>query len=782
MKYFCWIIVLCCLSVQVSRAQKIPFSDRWQFCKEEKMGASPVMMAMGIPVLPAAGWQSVNLPHTAHLEPQVIKDQWVGVSWYRKDFTAKKEWRNKQVFLQFEGAMQTATVWLNGKELLTHTGGYLPFSINIGSALSFDSSNVLLVKLDNQDSPLVPPGKPLKDLDFCYYSGIYRNVSLLVKNDLFITDPVMEAIPAGGGLHVWYPHVSARQAEIQVATHIRNAGSQRSSYALQWQLLDKQGRIVAKAAKAGLELAPGEALKTIGQLQVNDPQRWYPDSPNLYTLKVQVRKGTVVQDEQSIRIGIRKFDLRDGQFYVNDQPILFRGTNRHQEYPYIGNALSDNAQYRDAVKIKSAGFNLVRLSHYPQADAFMDACDELGLLTIPAIPGWQFIGNETFMEHAYVDAQQLMRRDRNHASAAIWELSLNETPMPDHFMQRMVAIAKEESPAVPVITGGWIDKYYDVYFPARQHGKFPDFWKKYTGKMPLFTAEYGDWEYFAQDAGLNQANYAGLKGNERSSRQLRGDGEKRLQQQATNFQEAHNDNLQQPHLGDANWLMFDYNRGYSPDIESSGIMDISRLPKFAYYFYKSQAQPGKTPLVSLATWWNEQSDPSAIKVYSNCEEVALYLNGQLIERKKAIRDRISDKLPYPPFVFSLEQFTAGELKAIGYIGNRVVATDKVTTAGKPAAISLRYDHSGRNLKADGADIVFVYATVTDANRNPVYQAGNQLQFAVSGQGKLVGPTTLAAEAGIATVLLQSTRQAGAITVTVSGPGLAPQTLTIRSQP
>jgi beta-galactosidase len=779
MKYFCWIIVLCCLAVPGTYAQKIPFSDQWQFCKEEKPGSNPLLMAGGNPLESAAGWQTVNLPHTAHLEPVVIQSQWVGMSWYRKEFSAKKEWKNKQALLHFEGAMQTATVFLNGKELLTHTGGYLPFTIDIAAMLSFDSSNVLLVRLNNQDSPVVPPGKPLKDLDFCYYSGLYRNVWLEIKNDLFITNPVMEAIPASGGLHVWYGNVSNKMAAVHIATHIRNAGSTTHEYSLQWQLIDRQGRVVARETSGLLALAPGAAAQTNGQLQVPSPKLWHPDNPYLYTLKVQVRKGIVLQDEQTIRIGIRQFELRDGKFYVNGKPLLFRGTNRHQEYPIIGNALSDNAQYRDAVKIKAAGFNIVRLSHYPQANAFMDACDELGLLTIAAIPGWQFIGNDTFMTHAYKDAQELMRRDRNHASVAIWELSLNETAMPDHFMQRMVAIAKEESPAVPVLTGGWIDKYYDIFFPARQHGKFPDYWKKYTGKMPLFTAEYGDWEYFAQDAGLNQAGYAGLKGNERSSRQLRADGEKRLLQQALNFQEAHNDNLQQPHLGDANWLMFDYNRGYSPDIESSGIMDIFRLPKFSYYFYKSQ---GKQPMVKLATWWNEQSDPSAIKVFSNCEEVALYLNGKLVIRKKADRDRISVNLEHPPFVFALNKFTPGELKAIGYIGNKAVAVDKVTTPGKPAAIDLRWDRSGRDLKADGADKVFVYATITDSRGNPCYGSNARLDFSVTGNGQLIGAPSLQAEAGIATVLLQSTRQAGPITITVSGEGLKPQSMIIRSQP
>ena len=741
--------------------QKINFNSNWQFKNQEDFGANQATLPTESNFL-FTNWQTVTLPHTAKVEPLVVIDPWIGVSWYKKDFTPKAEWKNKKVFIEFEAIMQQAQVWMNGKLLANHSGGYLPFSIDITNEIIYGKQNRIVIKADNQDNPDIPPGKPIKTLDFCYFSGIYRNVSLIVSDNLYITDPVKANTVASGGVHVWYPEVSTKLAKVAVSTQVRNDNDEPKSFQLSYVIFDKTGSTVELQSSETITLEPKSEKTVTENLQVQMPDLWHPVHPSLYTLKVGIVENKQLKDFVSTKIGIRKFEIANERFMINGEPLLLVGTNRHQEYPYVGNAISDNAQYRDAVKIKEAGFNIVRLSHYPQSNAFMDACDELGILTIAAIPGWQFVGGDAFKQHSYQDARELIRRDRNHASVAMWELSLNESPMPDDFMQQMVAIAKEESPASKLITCGWINKFYDVFIPARQHAKFPDYWKTYSGKTPLFTGEYGDWEYFAQDAGLNQAGYAGLKSDERTSRQLRGDGEKRLLQQAANFQEAHNDNLNNPHLGDANWLMFDYNRGYSPDIESSGVMDIFRLPKFAYYLYKSQIQPDESetanannPMVKIASYWNANSDFHNLRVYSTCSEVALYLNDKLIEHKTATRDNISSQLPYPPFIFNLKTFEAGQLKAVGYIKNKIVCETVVNTAGKPACIKLTYDKSRKALKADGSDVVFVYATICDSEGNTVTESNASVQFTVNANGKLIGQNPIKAEAGIATILLQA---------------------------
>ena len=781
------VLLLLIISLSVysqNKRQKINFNGNWQTCNQEDLNPSQ----KSVPVDDSYSfrdWKTVTLPHTAKVEPLVIMEPWVGISWYKKDFTAKRDWENRKVFIEFEAVMQKAEVWLNGKLLMTHTGGYLPFTVDISNEIKYNKSNRLVVRTDNHDDPEVPPGKPIKDLDFCYYSGIYRNVSLLICDRLYITDPVQAHQPASGGIRVWYPEVTAQMATVAVSALIRNDFDQARNFELSYILFDKTGTAVTLKSSQKITLEAKSEKTILEKLQVEMPDLWHPNHPDLYTLKVGIVENNTLNDFISTKIGIRKFELVRKHFLINGDPLLFVGTNRHQEYPYIGNALSDNAQYRDAVKIKEAGFNIVRLSHYPQSPAFMNACDELGILTIAAIPGWQFTGNETFMQHSYQDARDLIRRDRNHASVAMWELSLNETPMTDNFMQQMVMIADQESPDSKLITCGWINKFYDVWIPARQHAKAPDYWKKYDGETPMFTGEYGDWEYFAQDAGLNQTGYAGLKGDERTSRQLRGAGEKRLLQQAVNFQEAHNDNLINPHLGDANWLMFDYNRGYSPDIESSGIMDIFRLPKFSYYFYRSQNQSinsattiKNSPTVKIASYWNVTSDFHNLKVYSNCDEIALYLNNILIERKTASRDNISGQLPYPPFIFNMEKFEAGQLRAEGYIKNKIICEDIIQTAGKASIINLKYDQSGKSLKADGADVVFLYATVCDANGNTITDSNASIQFTTSANGKLIGQNPVKAEAGIATILLQAGTHNKKIDIEANSENLKPAVLSI----
>lgn len=778
------LILACIFAVTCGYSQqKKLFNNGWEFVKgTDTVFSSKLLEKNSNPV----NWEKISLPHTANIEPvEKIVQQWQGICFYRKFFTVPAADKGKHIALQFDAAMQEADVYLNGNPVFKHLGGYLPFYIDISDKVIPGVENSIVIRLDNRDNPLIPPGKPLKTLDFNYYSGIYRNAWLITKEKLYISNAVAANRVAGGGVFVYYENITGRSADLVLKTEINNDFAVEKNAQVRLTFADKNGKTIKRVLSGTQAIAAGGRQTFTQTISVASPNLWSPGNPYLYQLTVEMLQDGKPLDKEVIKTGIKKVRIERDGFYLNNEKVKIRGTNRHQDYPYIGNALSDNAQYRDAYKIKLAGFNLVRSSHYPQSTAFLSACDELGIMVMDAIPGWQFVGNESFQENSFQDTRDMIRRDRNHPSIVLWEASLNESGMKKEFMEKAHAIVHEELPFPGIYSAGWRNTVFDVFLPARQHGKAPDYWKKYNKEMPLLIAEYGDWEYYAQNAGLNQTAYKDLKAEERTSRQLRGFGEKRLLQQALNYQEAHNDNLYGADLGDANWLMFDYNRGYADDIESSGIMDIMRLPKFSFYFYQSQVDPVATnafnkPMLFIASYWQDNAD-TVIKIYSNCEEVELLLNGKLLGRRQPDKDQYSTNLKHPPFTFHIPAFQAGTLTATGYINNKKVTQQLQKTPGAASAIRLRADYSGKELKAGQNDLVFVYADITDNNGTIVYNAGDPVRFSVTGDAEIVGQNPRAAEAGTATVLLKAGAKPGKIIVTASVNGIKGTALVINSK-
>ncbi|PKD44032.1 glycoside hydrolase family 2 protein [Rhodohalobacter barkolensis] len=751
------------------------FNKGWEFVKDIDPNVSDEYFDRNSSI----EWEMVSLPHTANIEPLVISDQqWQGDVFYRKFFEIDRDQAGKQFALRFHGAMHEADVWLNGEMIQKHKGGYLPFVVDITDQVEVDRENVLLVKLNNENNPTIPPGKPIETLDFNWFSGLYRNVDLLVNEKLQISDPIAADRVSAGGVLVNYTDVTDESATINIQTDIENFDSTSRNAVLKTVLRDHSGMKIAERSTDEQPISAGDHHLFQHEIEVEEPNLWSPDSPYLYELTIELHENGEAIDFWQKRIGIRTMSFtEDHQFVLNGKPLQLRGTNRHQSYPYIGYALSENAQFRDAYKIKEAGFNFIRIAHYPPDPAFLEAADELGLLFMNAIPGWQFFGDEEFQELALRDVREMIRRDRNHPSIVIWEASLNESDMPESFMERAHDIVHEELPFEGIYSSGWIDHAYDIFIPARQHASPPEYWASYPQEKPLFIAEYGDWEYYAHNAGFNQDAYEDLQEEERNSRQLRGDGQVRMAQQALNFQEAHNSNLQGWAFGDANWVMYDYNRGYDVNLEASGIRDIFRLPKFTNYFYQSQGGPNpdpnaefNRPMIYIANFWSDP-DFKTVKIYSNTEEVELFLNGKSLGRKNPDIDRVSTHLNHPPFTFDIEEFEPGILRAVGYINGEVVTEAERTTPGEAAAIELEYDRSGRELEAGQNDVVFVYASIVDENGTTIPNAEPDVQFEVEGDGELIGYNPIEAEAGIATVLLKVGESDGEITLRAFSDGL-----------
>lgn len=728
-------------------------------------------------------WGEVSLPHTFHIEPLLVNDQYQGDGYYQKRFTHLPQ-KGERVALYFEGSMHETTVWLNGNELIHFQGGYTPFTVDLTPHLRSDGKQRLLVKVNNEDHNEIPPGKTLETLDFNFYGGIYRPVHFIVSADVFIPEATNNGYDNRGGVRIHFEDSSAESAKANADVVVQNNSGQETEVWVKYRFFNDKTEIQNTTAKQKIGVNAKVSLPFA--FQVDQPKLWHPDSPHLYTLEVELHASSGLLDTYSLKTGIRTIALTNEALIWNGSPLFLNGTNRHQEYPYIGYALSDEAHIRDAVRIKEAGFNFVRLSHYPQSESFMRACDSLGLITMNCISGWQFYGNERFIQNSLREVRSLARRDAHHPNVAFWEVSLNESEMQPEFMEAANRILKEELPYQGIYTAGWMDdEAYDLFIPARQHGKPPYYWSNYKdNKRPLLIAEYGDWEYYAQNAGFNQTAFADLQPQDRSSRQLRGDGEKRLLQQAFNFQEAFNSNLKgrgKSTIGHANWVMFDYNRGYADDLESSGISDIFRIPKFAYYFYQSQKAPSDTypPMVHIANYWSTTSERK-VTLFSNAERVDLYLNDQKISTLYPNRDAFSEALDFPPFTYTFTEMRSGSLRAEAYIGDQKVATHTRRTPEKPEKLHVYADLAGVALAKNHKDYFFVRVEIQDKNQMlcPTSQTKVTMK-SLTADAEIIGPKEVTAEAGIATFLIRSKHFKNPLLFEAKAEGFSPTRLELK---
>ncbi len=696
-----------------------------------------------------SSWESVNLPHTAHIEPLVVNNQWQGTCWYRKSFLVPKVTDNKRVWIELEAAMNDSKLWINGSLIKVHQGGYLPIVIDITSYVKRGEENVLSVRLNNTDNAITGP-KPLKRLDFNMFGGLYRNAWLIIKDNVHISHPIMAGKVAGGGVFVTYPKVSKKQSIINIKTHVVNEETKDKEIQLVNSIFHN-GLLVTKNTTDATMIKAGKDHEFTVDISMDNAKLWSPKKPNLYVLETEVLLDGKMIDKNTNKIGIRDFIFKNNKLFINGEETFLRGVNRHQEYPFIGYALSDNAQYRDAKKIKDGGFNYIRLSHYPHSPAFMDACDELGLVVIDAILGWQYyLDNDLFREYCYRSATELIRRDRNRPAVLAWEVSLNETKMPIPFMEKLNSIVHTEYPGESVYSCGWMDNVYDIYLQARQHRIMHPHELK---DKPYSVSEYGDWEYYSKNAGLNQDKLPNDLRDEYSSRQARKYGEERMLRQAFNVQESHNDNLSTRAYSDSYWVMYDYNRGYHDEIEESGLMDIFRLPKFGYYFYQSQIDPKEEIVVNIASYWNVKS-PLDIHVFSNCDEVKFYLNDKLIATQKPDKNEISDNLKHPPFTFKVPNFETGEIKAVGFINGKEVGEYIVRTPKEVNKLKIWLDESGKKATAGVNDAMFLHIAGIDSEGNINPNFSEDINLTIQGDVEIMNVEKIKAEAGIATALIK----------------------------
>ncbi|MCO5949903.1 glycoside hydrolase family 2 TIM barrel-domain containing protein [Mucilaginibacter flavidus] len=733
------------------------------------------------PKIKALKWEKISLPHPVKYEEELNPgiNQFTGICYYRKRFTVPANYKNKRISLRFEGAMQTATVWVNGKFVTQHQGGYLPFIVSLDNCINGIDKNEIVVRLDNRDNKNVPPGKPLATLGFLYWSGIYRNVRLIETNPVHVTDPTDANTVAGGGVFARSENISSKSADVIIKTQVKNSSPFKvSSLIVKQVLFNSRTKSQLQSNTSKFELTGNNVKELEQKITVPMPDLWSPDQPNLYLLKTEIWSNGQLADNFSQKIGIRKLAYsRSEGFKLNDKPLRIVGTNRHQDCPFIGNALSDAAQYRDLKRIKDAGINFIRLSHYPQDPSVYSICDSLGIMLGDPIPGWQFFNNnDIFKDRVFSDIRQMIRRDRNHPSVIMWEVSLNETYPSDDFRIKSSEIAHEEYPGDNFFTCG------DTYAAKHTQWDVPfNSWIDPFGRpqdvqpeSPGFVREYGDYEF---------------GGSSSTTRENRSNGEKALLQNAWNLQWEHN-LLRGPAyypwtIGDATWAFFDGFEAFSKTTSDWGMMDVYRLPKFSYYFFKSQLDPSgdNKPMVYIANWWTPANKPENVIIYSNCDELALYINGKFIKKQRpdsgpdtdygdfekggnAFDGGNSTNLTHPPFTFKNINWQSGDVKAIGFINGKKVTEQTVKTPLAKTQLKLIADTQGQPLQADGADAIFVHAQTTDKNGTIMcLDNETKVHFSISNNGKIIGPATVTARGGIASILVRANNKTSLITIT-----------------
>ena len=756
----------------------------WRFIKGDVEGTPYVVD------FDDSSWEVVSIPHGLEYLPVEASGcvNYQGVVWYRKRFIPESCLKGKQLFIHFEAIMGKSEVYVNGKLLKKQYGGYLPVILDVTEELEWGKENVIAVKADNSDDPLYPVGKAQNMLDFTYFGGIYRDCWLVAHNDVFITNANYENEVAGGGLFVSFADVSEKSAVVNLKAYIRNNSMKGERVTVSFELKDKQGKVV-KQTKKKISVKKGTASYALSSMLIESPCLWSPEDPYLYDLDIMVHneQGKVI-DGYRQRVGIRSIEFKQNEgLWINGKPYdgKLMGTNRHQDFAVLGNALPNSMQWRDAKKLRDAGLKVIR-THYVIDPAFMDACDELGVFALVEVPGWQFWNNESvFGERVYSDIRNMIRIHRNHASLFFWEPILNETHYPDEFAKKALDICEEEYP-------------YPYSIAACDHGAAGDHYYSLLLR-PIESDLRDDKTYFIREWGDNVDDWNAQNSD---SRVARGWGEVPMLIQAEHYANpsyikkypilCYETICNKPKqiVGACFWHSFDHQRGYHADPFYGGIMDAFRQPKTSYYMFMAQRSPEKSdliadngPMIYIAHEITPFS-PTDVTVYSNCEEIRLtvFKGGKEYVYKKNPNHK---GMPSPIITFKdvyhfmewKAMARAGKqddayLLAEGLIGGEVVVSHKRYPSGQADHLVVRLDNENVSLKADGSDIVTVIAEVVD-KRGTVKRLNNShVRFDIQGEGRLLGDASVGTNPapviwGSAPVLVQSTTKPGKVRIIAS---------------
>ena len=556
------------------------------------------------------GAVTVRLPHTAREIPYNYIDcrGYQMVCGYRKAFTAPAEWSGKRLLLRFDGAAHEATVFCNGIEAGRHACGYTAFTVDITDSVRLGCENTIDVRLDTRESLNIPPFGFV--IDYLCYGGLYREVTLEVKDPEYIKEVLIE-------------NTALREIRVRIDSCCGNVIT---------DIIDGSGRVVSSAAGRAFELGVPEA------------ELWSVDSPTLYTARVRALRGGEIVDEKSLRFGFRTVQFRADGFYLNGKRLKLRGLNRHQSYAYVGYAMPKSIQELDAEILKrELGVNAVRTSHYPQSQHFISRCDELGLLVFTEIPGWQHIGDEDWKRQAVRNTDEMVRQYMHHPSIMLWGVRINESQDCDELYRKTNAVAHTRDSGRQTSGVRYIEKsrlLEDVY-------------------------AYNDFSHSGDNAGLRpkkavtQKKNSGYLVSECNGHMFPtkpfDDERHRLSHALRHAKVLDAMYADDDICGIFPWCMFDYNThqdfGSGDGICYHGVMDMFRNPKLASAVYASQSDD--TPCCAVSSSMDIGEHPAGdigrVYVFTNADCVRLYKDGVFVREFLPARDEYP-ALPHPPVI------------------------------------------------------------------------------------------------------------------------------------
>lgn len=735
-------------SNQNSGRQIFPLNHDWLY--SEKFTSEAIQ-----PNFNDKSFQVVNLPHANKVLPMngFDEQEYCFVSIYRKKFKLPNNLKGKRVFVDFGGVMTAAKVYLNSQFIGENKGGYNDFSFELTKHINWNGENILAVEVDSTERKDIPPFGNL--IDYLTFGGIYREVQLRIVEEIFIENVFVKPVD-----------VLSNNPKLDIKVNLNNL--LKSSFISEvWifaELLDNKQVIASGHKVEKISADKSEfSLTNLGNINL-----WDINNPKLYSVRIRLEISATdtshTLDVYETRIGFREAKFTENGFFLNGKPLKLRGLNRHQTYPYLGNAMPARVQKRDAWILKNElKCNIVRTSHYMQSPHFLDACDELGLLVLEEIPGWQHIGDKAWQDLSVRDVESMVKRDWNHPSIILWGVRINESGDNSEFYKRTNAKARELDDSRQ--TGG-IRNRYDSEF-------LEDVFTMNDFRFPMRPPRH--------------PLYLVTEHNGHMYPTKRADNVERIREHTHRHARFYNQiNSDKQYSGGLAWCAFDYNThdyfGSGDRICYHGVMDIFRLPKPAAGFYKSQCEPSEEIVLEPAFDWAAGDEGDFFKdalICSNCEKLKVYHSDNLLGEVEPDR-KTYPHLKYPPFVINVKDSLFkkwGDLRIEGYIGGKKVIERKMSGKGVDKQFTVEADD--KELFADGIDMTRVTFRVADEYGNTLPFASTAIQFSIE-NGEIIGDNPFALVGGGGAIWIRSTNKKGIIRLTAKHPRLGTKLIEIKT--